>query len=123
MKTQSIYKDNKDNKKFVQNPNRAKLVSLSETMRFLRVSDGEFEGCTINEMLLNHYSNGEDWEFNTFRQWEEKGFKVKKGEKAFLAWGRKRKVEQDKNPEEDSKAYKFFPICYLFSEFQVEPIK
>ena len=59
-------------------------------------------------------------EFLTFKGWKEKGFKVKKGEKAFLVWGKKRKKEVEEN--EEAKEFSFFPLAFIFSNAQVEQI-
>lgn len=64
-------------------------------------------------------------EFNTFKQWKEQGATIKKGSKAFLVWGQpigKQRAQEAQQkgqeaPEEDE--YRFFPICYLFSDKQV----
>jgi len=80
---------------------------------------------TVNFMLLYHvYETGGAQEFNTFKQWKEKGATVKKGEKAFLVWGQpvsKQRQEDKEQPgeQEEEEDYSFFPVCYLFSEHQV----
>jgi len=74
---------------------------------------------SVNEGLIEMYSDGKKLKYNTFNQWKEKGFQVKKGSKAFLVWGSPRQVPvTDSDQEEDE--FKFWPLCYLFSENQVE---
>ncbi len=77
----------------------------------------------VNEVLLDWYANEEHNEFHNFWEWKKKGFKVKKGEKAFFVWSKKRKGT-DKNEESgEEKEFNFFTLAYLFSNAQVEPIK
>lgn len=73
---------------------------------------------TVNERLAEMYEEEGHEELNTFRQWLKLGYKVKKGEKALLLWGRPRRVKQDESDDE----FKFFPVCYVFSEQMVEPV-
>jgi hypothetical protein len=106
--------------------NRRKLISLSEAARL--VQEAEAPDMSINEILIQEfYSNDEHQEFNTFWEWKKQGYSVMKGEKAFLVWGRKKKAndkEQGEEPKpEDKSNYSFFPLCYLFSNAQVEPLK
>ncbi len=105
--------------------NRQKLIELSKKAREIREADIDLEESTINEILREYfYSNDDNNVFNSFYEWKEKGFKVKKGEKAFLFWGKKQRVSQDATAEsEEEKKYSFFPLCYLFSNKQVERIK
>ena len=79
---------------------------------------------TINYMLLNYmYQTNGATEFNTFKQWKEKGATILKGAKAFAIWGQpvhEQKKKEDKKEEETQEdKYKYFPICYLFSNLQV----
>lgn len=118
------------------NPKRAQLIALSNEAKEIRddmaeAAETENEALfwasrTVNYMLLNHmYDTEGAEEFNTFKQWKEQGATIKKGSKAFLVWGQpvgkqRAKEAQQKGqeaPEEDD--YKFFPICYLFSDKQV----
>ncbi len=83
---------------------------------------------TINEMLHAYYEkNNEITELNTFDQWKEKGYQVRRGEKAFLFWGKPRnKQKKQAEPAEEqteqeqqaqqttAKKDDFYPICYLF---------
>lgn len=76
----------------------------------------------INQIVLSMYINDTHKEFNSFHQWRKKGFKVKKGSKAFFVWSKKREAVKKEENEED-KEYKFYTLAYLFSNAQVEPIK
>lgn len=79
---------------------------------------------TVNEALIEvFYRDEENEDFNTLQEWNKKGFKVKRGSKAFTVWGSPRKLKPaDPKPEEDENGRddKFYPLCYLFSNAQVE---
>lgn len=78
----------------------------------------------INEILIDEfYTDAEHYEFHTFHGWKEKGMNIKKGATAFLIWGKKRSSKQEgaEPQNEEEKAFQFFPVCYLFSNNQVEP--
>ncbi|MGM9644254.1 MAG: ArdC-like ssDNA-binding domain-containing protein [Eubacteriales bacterium] len=83
---------------------------------------------TINEMLHDYYAKKNNiTELNTFDQWKDKGYQVRRGEKAFLFWGKPRSKQkqeeqtaeeqtEQEQPTEQNAARKdeYFPICYLF---------
>lgn len=103
------------------------LSAQAKEIQILEIETGE-DDRNINSILIDDfYTDSQNQTFNTFNEWLNQGFKVKKGEKAFLVWGRKRKNNQDqesKEPKtEDEKVFSFYPLCYLFSNAQVEPIK
>lgn len=100
---------------------RDELKALSKTAKLAITMSGEEK--TVNEFLIEMYTNAENKEFHTLHQWSAKGFKVKKGSKSFLVWGKpkdhqKQQAEQKPTEEDEDK---FFPLCYLFSNAQVEP--
>ncbi|MGV0995505.1 ArdC-like ssDNA-binding domain-containing protein [Empedobacter falsenii] len=100
------------------NEKRQKLIHLSN---LAKVYQEEYPEMKINEILVKFmYRNSMHNEFLTFKGWKEKGFKVKKGEKAFLVWGKKRKKEVEEN--EEAKEFSFFPLAFIFSNAQVEQI-
>lgn len=76
---------------------------------------------SVNAVLINWLTNDTHQEFNNFWAWKKKGFKVKKGEKAFFVWSKKMK-SKDKESQDEDKEFSFFSIAYLFSNAQVEPI-
>ena len=118
------------------NPKRAELIALSNEAKEIRDTMAEaaeteneamyWASRTINYMLLNHmYQTEGATEFNTFKQWKEQGATIKKGSKAFLVWGQpvgkqraKEAPEKGQQTDEEDN-YKYFPICYLFSDRQV----
>lgn len=84
---------------------------------------------TINEMLRKYYTEESHiTELNTFDQWKEKGYQVKKGAKAFLFWGKPQSKKQaqaeDEQQEQPTETKSdFYPICYLFDISQCHSIK
>lgn len=102
-----------DSKKELYQAKREELKALSKTVKPL-VDEGIFE--SVNAAIVAHYKSetGAE-EFNTFGQWRKADKSVQKGQKAVLVWGKPRQTEQDS--EEDN--YKFWPVCYLFSNLQV----
>ena len=96
---------------------RKHLIALSKVAKMM-VGEGMVD--SVNEALLQMYDeNEEGLEFNTFWQWKEKGFKVSKGSKAFLVWGKPKKVPVTQPTTSEEEEFKFWPVCYLFSENQV----
>ena len=86
---------------------------------------------SINEMLRAYYEKQNNiTELNTFDQWKEKGYQVRRGEKAYLFWGKPKSRQQQPTaqaePSEDeseqaqqvepltAKQNDYFPLCYLF---------
>ena len=80
----------------------AKQQAAQEKREWLRGISAEFQAQreimemtgadyipTINEMLRAYYAKQANiTELNTFDQWKEKGYQVRRGEKAFLFWGK-----------------------------------
>ena len=96
------------------------LKQLSQRAKMLIELEGE--GRNVNSVLIEMYTNETHQEFNTFKNWIAKGYKVKKGEKGFFVWSKKLKGTEKKENEDD-KDFKFFGIAYIFSNAQVQPIK
>ena len=114
----------------MKNEVKATVKEARETLKALsqEVSDlveaGTF--CTINDAIMETlYKNNVHREFKSYRQWRKDGFQVRKGEKAFLLWARPKDIERTKEEEtttSETEKNKFFPIAYLFSNAQVDPI-
>lgn len=85
------------------------------------------ESLKINDIIVNHfYKDDKNTEFHTFHGWKEKGMYVKKGETAFLVWGRPKAVqEQEKGnqPSGDEEEDTFHPVSFIFSNAQVREAK
>jgi len=111
-------KSNEKSRKEQYMENRKKLIALSQVIR-LAVKDGIYD--TVNEGLREMYeeSNEEISDFNTFNQWKEQGYTIKKGSKAFLFWGQPRKISQVPEGSSEPEEFKYWPICYLFADTQV----
>lgn len=113
--------ETKDTKKSRYIENRNTLKALSQQIKPL-IKEGVFS--TVNEGLIEIYkeNNPEIKEFNTFWQWKDKGFTILKGSKAFLVWGQPVSRPQE-NEGSDEDEFNFFPLCYLFSNLQVNKLK
>lgn len=111
-------KDSKTTRKEQYIENRKKLIALSQGIRLL-VKEGAFD--TVNEGLREMYEESapEIEEFNTFNQWKELGYTIKKGSKAHLFWGQPRKYEQTPEGSDEPEEFKYWPLCYLFDNTQV----
>lgn len=103
------------------NEKRQELKALSKGVGIL-IKAGAVD--SINEGLIEIYTKGDHKEFKSYRQWQADGMQVKKGEKAFLLWAKPKgfaKIEDKAETAENED--KFFPIAYVFSNAQVEPVK
>ena len=105
---------------------REKLKALSISVREL-VKEGKFQN--VNEAILASYKEGDNQDFKSYNQWHEDGYQVRKGERAFALWGRPKEHEtENDSPEKPQGASeehmsKFFPIAFVFSNKQVDPIQ
>lgn len=81
----------------------------------------------VNDIIVNHiHKQGEHQEFHTFKGWMKEGKAVKKGEHAFLVWGRPKAVQDQDNQktkEQEEEEDKFFPVSFIFSNAQVAELK
>jgi hypothetical protein len=83
------------------------------------------EGMSVNEILIEKfYTSDEHTIFKTLHDWNKEGYKINKGEKAFLIWGKPRNTNKEQTynkegEEGEEEENEFFPICYLFSNAQV----
>jgi len=111
-------KDTESTRKEQYLKKRKELIELSKFVR-MGVKSGAYD--SVNEGLKEIYqeTNPEIEEFKTFFQWKEEGATVRKGEKAFLIWGQPRKGEQVPEGANEPEEYKYWPLCYLFSNTQV----
>jgi hypothetical protein len=99
--------------------NRTRLIDLSAKAREL-VNNGDFD--RINEAIIEAIYKKQDpeiSEFKTFGQWKQEGKTIKKGSKAFVVWGQPKKVPQVEEATNEPKEFKYWPLCYLFSNMQV----
>lgn len=100
---------------------RATLKELSSKASLL-VKSGAYD--TINQALVAIYATRGHTEIHSFKHWLTLGKVVKKGEKALLLWGEPRKTgKQEKQEGQEDDEYKFWPLAFVFSQLQVEPLK
>lgn len=80
---------------------------------------------SVNEGLKAIYREDGHTILKTLRQWNQEGKRVKKGEHALCLWGKPKQREQESDnsttgeDKEDSEN-SFFPICYVFSNQQIQ---
>lgn len=97
--------------------NREKLKGLSAGVKML-IKAGVYD--SVNEGLADLYKQDGHTELKKFWDWKKEGKTIKKGEKALLLWGQPRNGQKhEENTEGEDDEYKFFPICYVFSNLQV----
>lgn len=100
---------------------RAFLKELTKMVKPL-VQAGEYN--TYNDAIISTiYTDDENQEFKTFWDWKKAGKKVIKGEQGFIIWGRPIGKTEMSNDQQEEKTINFFPVCYIFSNNQVEDIK
>jgi hypothetical protein len=99
---------------------RDQLKELSkEAAKFVEAE----KAASINDALTIIYNCQGHEEIHSFKEWLNRGYVVKRGEKALLLWGTPFKaVQQEKDNENQKDEYKFFPLAFVFSNKQVEPI-
>ena len=101
---------------------REELKAISAPFKLL-LREGSIG--SINEGLANYYAEQGHTTLNSYRRWQEMGFQVKKGSKALLMWGEpieKKTKEEQKAKNEDEGKDPFYPLAYVFSNLQVEPL-
>jgi hypothetical protein len=117
----------------VEQPNNEKtLTPIQEKRQKLKVLSGELkesllDGDKLNDLIVEHYKEGnpEIEGFNTYNGWRKEGFQVKKGEQAYLVWGRPKEQQEGEKAKEaaaDEDGEKFYPVAFIFSNLQVRPI-
>ena len=96
---------------------RQELQAISMPIQAL-VKTGAID--SVNEGLIKFYAQQGHIELNTFNQWLYKGYTVKKGEKALCLWGKPKQGKKEAPKENETEDFTYFPICYVFSNQQVE---
>lgn len=114
----SYKSNNKEDAKKRYAAKRSELIAMSKVARQL-MEIGEADSVNDGLLYLYDQKQGKPCEYNTFHQWKEKGCTILKGEHAFCVWGQPRKVSQTPEGATEPEEYKYWPICYLFSEMQV----
>lgn len=86
------------------------------------------EAPSINEMLRRYYkTQNAVTDLRTYDQWKKDGYQVRKGEKAYLVWGKPKTRQEEPTDdnatqEEPNPTHKdeFYPVCYLFDIAQCQ---
>jgi len=99
---------------------RENLKQLSRVLQ-LQMKSGMADFDSVNEGLIQVYSaDGEHTTFKTFQQWKDEGKFIIRGSKAFAVWGSPKKAARPEAEEGETDEFKYWPLCYLFSNKQVE---
>jgi len=109
------------------NPAKLILSNLSDDLKLAQKMGQlptQFDNCETCNDLLRVYYKIDHLECKTFNQWKAEGKMVKKGEKGFCFWTAplqgKTKTTDAATQETTENKYKFFSICYLFTQLQVQ---
>jgi hypothetical protein len=80
----------------------------------------------VNDIIIEYlHKNPKHKEFKSFKGWMKEGKCVKKGEKAFLVWGKPTEKKEDGTTEpiaEDENGNMFYPVSFVFSNAQVREL-
>jgi len=105
---------------------RAQLKALS-TIAQAMIKTGDAE--SVNDGIIKIYQEQGHNEIHSYRGWQKLGYQVKKGSKALLLWGEPKEKDKDAPTQtaeakpEGEEDGKFWPLAYVFSNQQVEPLK
>lgn len=118
MKTISNTQDAKNKSIEAIRAKRTELKKMSQPLKEL-LKAGVIE--SINDGLRGIYANDGHTNLKTLKQWNKEGFLIKKGEHAFLLWGTPvNRTGKQPDTEQDEET-EFFPVCFVFSQNQVQP--
>ncbi|MBS1684776.1 MAG: hypothetical protein JSS76_08480 [Bacteroidetes bacterium] len=107
-----------------QNPRRDELRAIC------RALPPRGEGETVNEQLAAHYAEQGYKVLKSYKQWQEEGRQVKKGETALLLWGKPNQHKEKQTADgqtvqvptlQQDDDTKFFPLAYVFDITQTKP--
>ena len=108
------------------NARREELRQLSKQLKDLN-KIAVARGVRVNDLLIDYYNEAfHTTELNTYEQWKEKGFQVKKGSVSYMVWATPRtiKVKHKEDPIAEPKDINdFFAVCHLFDVSQVVRIE
>jgi hypothetical protein len=100
---------------------REQLKGISRMIQQL-VKAGRYS--SVNEGLVDMYREQGHTEIHSFKKWLDQGYCVRKGEKALLLWGEPRTGQNhNKKSDQDKDEFSFFPLAFVFSQLQVDPLK
>lgn len=86
-------------------------------------------GVRVNDLLIDYYNEAfKTTELNTYEQWKNRGYQVKKGSQSYMVWATPRDIKvKDKrltdNTETEKEIKDYFAVCHLFDVSQVVPIQ
>jgi len=95
------------------------LTSTEGWARFLAFATG-FHSYSLSNVLLILSQRPDASRVAGFRQWQERGRQVRKGERSIKIFGYATKKTEDENGEEERRAY--FPILSVFDVSQTDSI-
>ena len=90
---------------------RKQLADISAQLDVLATESGR-KDYSYNQLLRECYQL-QGKELHTFDGWKKRGASVRKGQHAYLFWGKPRKSQQ----------YPYCPVIFLFEESQVHYVK
>lgn len=93
------------------------LKKLSKPLQEL-TKIGKIE--SVNSGLKTIYKSDGHIILKTFNQWKKDGKSIKKGEKALCLWGSPKHKGEENEQETETDKLDFYPICYVFSNLQVQ---
>lgn len=106
------------------NARREELRQLSKQLKDLN-KIAVARGVRVNDLLINYYNEAfKTTELNTYEEWKNKGFQVKKGSQSYMVWATPRniKVREKRlsdNTETEKEIKDYFAVCHLFDVSQV----
>lgn len=120
-----------ETKKAIARARRKQLSELSHQLKIANLMLMQMDASiTINDLLIRYYEKqaGAPLDLNTYEQWRERGYQVRKGSVSFMVWGKPlntKKKEDPDNPNTDDTEGKedFFPVCHLFDKSQCYALK
>lgn len=119
-------------KRAIAKERRKQLSELSHQLKLANLRLMQNACITVNDLLIKYYEKqaGAPLELNTYEQWRERGYQVRKGSISYMVWGKplntKKKKEDPDNPDKDKNEEgkeDFFPVCHLFDKSQCYALK
>ena len=76
---------------------------------------------TVNDGLKEIYAQSGHIQLKTLQQWNRDGKRVVKGSHALCLWGAPKPIDkqQEDNQDGENDPTDFYPICFVFSNLQV----
>lgn len=102
---------------------KTKREELKANSRIIQmaVKSGMYD--SVNEGLADMYAKEGHTTLHSFKHWLTEGYVVRKGEKALLLWAQPRTApNKEKQTADDKDEFSFFPVAFVFSQLQVEPL-